>query len=105
VFRSLGRQSRGRGRVGEERAERPAVEEVVSRCLVSNTRDAGLRPCRRASGCSEARFSSRRSGPAGRLLDDADEKESNGSSRAKSVDLLFISRWRLCARGCPKDEV
>lgn len=46
----LGQQSRERGRVGEERAERTAVEEVVRDACCPTREPAGLRPCQRARG-------------------------------------------------------
>jgi hypothetical protein len=105
VFRSLGRQLRERDRVGEGRAERRAVRRSFVVFAVQHEQPLDCDRVRAEEGCRGARFSSRRSGPTGRGVDNGDEEESNASSRARSVNLLFISRWRLFARGCPKIEV
>ena len=49
-----------------------------------------------------ARFSSRSPGPTGRRVGDGDEKESNASSRAKSVDLFIHFEVEVICMGLPK---
>lgn len=97
----------GSGRVGEGegvgRAERTAVEEVRLEVFAGqHEKPLGLRPCRRDEGGSGARFSYRRSGPAGQGSADAGERASSDSSRSKKAlrVIYLFKRWRLFARGC-----
>lgn len=61
---------------------------------------------REREGCSGVCFSSKRPGPTRRSVGDGDEKERATSTAVQVVWIyLFISKWRLFARGGPKSEV
>lgn len=103
MFRSLGRQLREIGRVGEGRAERRAVRRSFVVFAVQHEQPLDCDRVRVGEGCRGARFSSRRSGPTGRGVDNGDEEESNASSRARSVDLFIYFEVEVICSGLPKD--